>query len=258
LLALWLIYPATIWSSFFEITCMMDLSRFTDLLERAFLEFRIRQTRQRLSVSLNSFANYLDFSPPIVNLWLNGSKLPTQGNVERLIPKLVDLLDLEVYDILALARPDPDLLRLSQAWSRIPKEFRQLLAEQAVKYASDNGSGLSASPPSSPEKSASEPAVEEEKTTPEANAEPQESPAELVSKEGAALPEAVSKAESTLPAVDGILEIPPVEVSAGDEKTSTEPVLKVEQIPLPDGSPVPEGELGDPKPEPGKTPAGNS
>lgn len=118
----------------------MDLSRFTILLERAFLEFRIRQTRHRLSVSLNSFANYLDFSPPIVNLWLNGSRLPTQGNVERIIPKLVDLLDLEVFDFLSLPRPDPDLQRLSQVWPRIPKEYRQELANQGEKYAAENGS----------------------------------------------------------------------------------------------------------------------
>jgi transcriptional regulator with XRE-family HTH domain len=120
----------------------MDLSRFTDLLERVFLEFRIRQTRQRLSVSLNSFANYLDFSPPIVNQWLNGSRLPSQGNVERIIPKLVELLDLEVYDILGLPRPDSDLQRLNQVWPRIPKEFRQALAEQAEKYAAESESNL--------------------------------------------------------------------------------------------------------------------
>jgi len=125
----------------------MDLSRFTILLERAFLEYRIRQTRHRLSVSLNSFANYMDFSPPIVNLWLNGSRLPTQGNVERIIPKLVELLDLEVYDFLGLPRPDPDLQRLSQVWPRIPKEYRQELANQGEKYAAENGSDSAAIQP---------------------------------------------------------------------------------------------------------------
>ena len=122
----------------------MDLSRFTILLERVFLEYRIRQTRQRLSVSLNSFANFLEFSPPIVNLWLNGSRIPTQGNVERIIPKLVEILGLEVYDLLGLPRPDPDLLRLSQAWPHIPKEYRQELADQGEKYAAENGSVLAA------------------------------------------------------------------------------------------------------------------
>jgi transcriptional regulator with XRE-family HTH domain len=118
----------------------MDLSGFPSLLDRAFLEYRIRQTRQRLSVSLNSFANFLDFSPPIVNMWLSGSRLPSQGNVERIIPKLVELLDLEVYDILGLPRPDPNLQRLTRVWSRIPLEFRQKLAEQGEMYAADNES----------------------------------------------------------------------------------------------------------------------
>jgi transcriptional regulator with XRE-family HTH domain len=118
----------------------MDLSNFSSLLERAFLEFRIRQTRQFLSVSLNSFANYLEFSPPIVKLWLNGSRLPTQGNIERLVPKLVDLLDLEVYDILGLPRPDPDLQRLTRIWSSIPPEFRKQLADQGEKFVAESES----------------------------------------------------------------------------------------------------------------------
>jgi transcriptional regulator with XRE-family HTH domain len=115
----------------------MDLSGFPDLLDRAFLEYRIKQTRQRLSVSLNSFASFLDFSPPIVNMWLSGNRLPSQANVERLIPKLVELLDLEVYDILGLPRPDQNLQRLTQAWPHIPVPFQQMLAEQAEKYAAE-------------------------------------------------------------------------------------------------------------------------
>ena len=114
---------------------IMDLSGFPDLLDKAFLEYRIKQTRQRLSVSLNSFAGFLDFSPPIVNMWLSGNRLPSQANVERLIPKLVELLDLEVYDVLGLPRPDQNLKRLTQVWDRIPTTFQQILAEQAEKYA---------------------------------------------------------------------------------------------------------------------------
>ena len=116
---------------------IMDLSGFPDLLDRAFLEYRIKQTRQRLSVSLNSFASFLDFSPPIVNMWLSGNRLPSQANVERLIPKLVELLNLEVYDILGLPRPDQNLQRLTQAWPHIPVPMQQLLAEQAEKYAAE-------------------------------------------------------------------------------------------------------------------------
>jgi transcriptional regulator with XRE-family HTH domain len=115
----------------------MDLSGFPDLLDKAFLEYRIKQTRQRLSVSLNSFASFLDFSPPIVNMWLSGNRLPSQANVERLIPKMVELLDLEVYDILGLPRPDQNLQRLTQAWPHIPVPFQQMLAEQAEKYAAE-------------------------------------------------------------------------------------------------------------------------
>ena len=112
----------------------MDLSRFSDLMDRAFLEFRIRQTRQRLSVSLNSFASYLDFSPPIVNQWLNGSRLPSENNVERMIPKLVELLDLEVYDVLGYPRPDTYFQKISEIWPSLSLEHRQSIAELAEKY----------------------------------------------------------------------------------------------------------------------------
>jgi transcriptional regulator with XRE-family HTH domain len=117
----------------------MDLSEFPSLLDRAFLEYRIKQTRQRLSVSLNSFAGYLDFSPPIVNMWLSGSRSPSQANVERIIPKLVALLDVEVYDVLGLPRPDVHFQRLTLIWPRIPIENRQEIVELGEKYAAETG-----------------------------------------------------------------------------------------------------------------------
>jgi len=70
-------------------------------------------------------------------MWLSGNRLPSQINVERLIPKLVELLDLEVYDILGLPRPDENLQRLTQAWSHIPVKYQQMLAEQAEKFAAE-------------------------------------------------------------------------------------------------------------------------
>jgi transcriptional regulator with XRE-family HTH domain len=112
----------------------MDLSRFTDLMDRAFLEFRIKQTRSRLSVSLNSFASFLDFSPPIVNQWLNGSRLPAENNVERMIPKLVELLDLEVYDVLGVPRPDTYFQQISEIWPNLSMEHRKSVVELAEKY----------------------------------------------------------------------------------------------------------------------------
>jgi transcriptional regulator with XRE-family HTH domain len=121
----------------------MDLSGFASLLDRAFLEYRIKQTRQRLSVSLNSFASYLDFSPPIVNLWLGGHRLPTEANVERLVPKLVELLDMEVYDTLDIPRPDPFLQRLDKAWPHLSITYRQKLAEMAEIFLQENENQVS-------------------------------------------------------------------------------------------------------------------
>jgi hypothetical protein len=113
----------------------MDLSEFPTLLDKAFLEFRIRQTKERLSVSLNSFAGFLEFSPTIINLWLKGKKTPSESNMDRIIPKLVELIGSEVYDVLNLPRPDLDLKRLTDVWERIPETNRRILADLAEKYA---------------------------------------------------------------------------------------------------------------------------
>jgi transcriptional regulator with XRE-family HTH domain len=123
----------------------MDLSGFPNLLDQAFLEYRIRQTRQRLSVSLNSFANFLEFSPTIVNMWLNGKKVPSKGNLERIIPYLVELLGPEVYDTLDLPKPDLDLQRLTQIWENIPPTNRRILADLAEKFATEGESASNAS-----------------------------------------------------------------------------------------------------------------
>ncbi len=122
----------------------MDLTGFPPLLDDAFLEYRIRQTRQRLSVSLNSFAGFLEFSPTIVNMWLNGKKVPSKGNLDRIIPKLVELLGPEVYDTLDLEKPDLDLQRLTQIWSSVPPTNRRILADLAEKYAAEAESNMSA------------------------------------------------------------------------------------------------------------------
>ena len=116
----------------------MDLSEFPSLLDKAFLEFRIRQTREMLSVSLNSFAGFMEFSPTIISLWLKGKKVPSDANMERIIPKLVELIGPDVYDVLDLPKPDLDLKRLTDVWERIPETSRRILADLAEKYAAES------------------------------------------------------------------------------------------------------------------------
>ena len=106
--------------------------------EKALIEWRTLQTRQRKSVSLNEFAAFLGYSRPIVNQWLNRDKSPSRGTVELLIPKLVELLGNEAYEILELPKPNPDFQRLSRIWSLIPEEKQHELADQGERFATKN------------------------------------------------------------------------------------------------------------------------
>lgn len=91
-----------------------------------------------LSVSLNSFAGFMEFSPTIISLWLKGKKVPSDANMERIIPKLVELVGSDVYDVLNLPKPDLDLKRLTDVWERIPETSRRILADLAEKYAAES------------------------------------------------------------------------------------------------------------------------
>jgi transcriptional regulator with XRE-family HTH domain len=116
----------------------MNSANIPQALEKALIEWRTRQTRQRKSVSLNEFAAYLGYSRPIVSQWINRDKSPSRGTVELLIPKLVELLGNEAYEILELPIPNPDFQRLSRIWSLIPEEKQHELADQGERFVTEN------------------------------------------------------------------------------------------------------------------------
>lgn len=116
----------------------MEYSKLPAVLEKALIEWRGQQTRKRLSTSLNSFADYLGYSRPIVSLWLDGDRRPTQENAEILLPKLVELIGDEAYDAFGIPRPDPDLQILTRIWPHLSEEARHTLRQQGEKYVTEN------------------------------------------------------------------------------------------------------------------------
>jgi DNA-binding transcriptional regulator YiaG len=117
----------------------MDYSKLPEKMERALIEWRARQTRQRLSTSINAFANFLGYSRPIVTLWLNGDRKPTQETVERLLPKLIELIGSEAFEAFGLPTPDPQLQDIISAWPFMPNETRLSIHEQAAQYVTKPG-----------------------------------------------------------------------------------------------------------------------
>ena len=100
---------------------------FKKFLEGKYLDWQ-RASGGRKTVL--EFANYLGVSQQSVSNWWNGDRIPQGENIK----KLADKLGLEVYDVLGLSRPNPDLHYLQGIWDELSPEEQRILRETAVKY----------------------------------------------------------------------------------------------------------------------------
>ena len=104
---------------------------------RAFTALLLRQMQQWESAqgkraTLQGFADHLQVSQPLLSIWLKGDTKPSSDKVELLAAKL----GTEVYEVLGLPKPDPDLSRLNQIWPRIPETMRRSIVKQAEQFLS--------------------------------------------------------------------------------------------------------------------------
>jgi transcriptional regulator with XRE-family HTH domain len=104
---------------------------------RAFTALLLRQMQQWESAqgkraTLQGFADHLEVSQPLLSIWLKGETRPSSEKLELLANKLGS----EVYEVLGLPRPDPDLTRLNQIWPRIPETMRRSIVKQAEQFLS--------------------------------------------------------------------------------------------------------------------------
>jgi len=106
---------------------------FKQYLEGKFLEW---QTKAGTRKTLVEFAKYIGVKQQTLSKWWNTDSKPEGENIR----KLADKLGSEVYDVLGLARPDPDLHYISSNWDKITPEARRLMREQAEKYLAQNES----------------------------------------------------------------------------------------------------------------------
>jgi len=104
---------------------------FSDFLEQQFLAWQQKAGKRK---SLEQFAAYLGVSQPLLSLWMSGRRKPGSENIGL----LAELFGPEIYDALALPRPDPDLQTLSRLWPRLPEATRHAIREQAEKYVTQN------------------------------------------------------------------------------------------------------------------------
>lgn len=119
-----------------NISCKISLNmnEFSNWITRQFVEWQANVGKRK---TLEEFAAYIGVSRPLLNMWMNGNKKPGRENIKL----LAETFGLEIYDVLDMPRPDPDLERLSQIWDRIPEKARQSLREQGEKYIVENKDG---------------------------------------------------------------------------------------------------------------------
>jgi len=127
---------------------MTDRTIIPRLLEQALAEWRKQETLKRGSTSLAQFAKYLGYSRPIVWLWISedNDRYPSKATIEKIAPKLADLLGLEVYDQLNLPRPDPLLEFIISKVDQLTDEQRQSMTDLLEKYIVENEKKKSGNP----------------------------------------------------------------------------------------------------------------
>ena len=79
----------------------------------------ISETGQRHTVT--EFAEWLDIARPVVSRYLSGDRVPTGNNVDKIAYRLGP----EIYDLLGLQRPDPQLIHIQTNWELLTDEERQ-------------------------------------------------------------------------------------------------------------------------------------
>jgi len=96
--------------------------QFGEWLTRKYLEWQLDAGRG----TITEFAQYLGCPQQNVSRWMAGQSLPDAQNVINL-----ERLGLEVYDLVGLPRPDPDLVYLKRNWDSLPNDRKKAIARIA-------------------------------------------------------------------------------------------------------------------------------
>jgi hypothetical protein len=116
---------------------MSKLAKAPSLLERAFAEWRKQETLRRSSTSIGKFADFLGYSRTIVGFWLNGDRPISEDALISILPKLAELLGLEVYDELEIPRPNFLYQFVVAHWDNLPPDEQKRITKIIAKYTTD-------------------------------------------------------------------------------------------------------------------------
>lgn len=113
---------------------MTNLEKAPKVLEQALAEWRKQETLRKGKTSVSKFADFLDYSQTAVSLWLNGDRGISEEAILAILPKLAELLGVEVYDELEVPRPDKIYEYVTDNWNKAPIEEQERIAKIISKY----------------------------------------------------------------------------------------------------------------------------
>lgn len=102
-----------------------------EYLTQKFLDWQAAEGERK---TLEDFADFLDVNRSLLSYWMNGSRIPSEKNVDKIAVKFGN----DIYEILDLPRPNPYLQKVNRLWEFIPEEVQRRLAEQAEEYETQN------------------------------------------------------------------------------------------------------------------------
>lgn len=115
---------------------MSEVNKLASWLEKQYIDWMAKEKQVK---SQREFAELLGIDPVKLNQYLNGRrKMPDLETVNLIAEKLGP----EIYDILGLARPDPQLQALTHKWHTLDQATKDKIleiAEPGQPYNTDIG-----------------------------------------------------------------------------------------------------------------------
>lgn len=119
------------------------MKEFQDYLNNQFRDWQILQLQAgNKRPSLATFAEELGVKQSTLSTWMNGKRKPSLEGIIR----LANCFGPEIYDVLGMEEPDPELSYLQQIWPHLSEKEQHAIKEQAEKYYQSQKGELNAQP----------------------------------------------------------------------------------------------------------------
>lgn len=110
----------------------MNKGTLANWLELKFAQWQPAQERSQRS--LTAFAAYLGIKQQLLDTLINGKRTSISNQTAN---SIAARLGPEIYDLVGLQRPDPDLARIESLWPRVAEERRAYIVRLVEKAARD-------------------------------------------------------------------------------------------------------------------------